>query len=314
MHRFQLFLPWLYTALHANLFQKKKMKIAGFTIIKNAIVNDYPIVEAIRSILPVVDEMIVSIGKSEDDTEGLIKSIKTDKIKIVRSVWDTNLHQGGEVLAIETDKAMQAVSPEADWLFYIQGDEIVHEKYHTAILEAANRYKDNKRVDGLLFNYLHFYGTYNYTGDSRQWYNREVRIIRNDKSITSYKDAQGFRRNGKKIQVKLTDAYIYHYGWVKSPKQMFEKQKNVSSLWHGSEDEWRKLQKEDFFDFNNHYDSLEKFTGTHPAVMQERIQRQNWSIELDVQTKKFSFKDRVLYRIEKKTGKRLFDFKNYTII
>ncbi|MES1222992.1 MAG: glycosyltransferase family 2 protein, partial [Bacteroidota bacterium] len=165
------------------------MKITGFTIIRNAIINDYPVVEAIRSILPVVDEMIVSIGQSEDDTEGLIKSIDTNKIRIVHSFWNTSLHKGGEVLAIETNKAMQAISPEADWLFYIQGDEVVHEQYHNAILEAASRYKDDTRVEGLLFKYLHFYGTYNYVGDSRQWYNREVRIIRNNRGITSYKDA-----------------------------------------------------------------------------------------------------------------------------
>jgi hypothetical protein len=290
------------------------MKIAGFTIIKNAVINDYPIVEAIKSILPVVDEMIVSIGKSDDDTEALIKSIASGKIKIVHSVWDTHLHKGGEVLAIETDKAMQAISAEADWLFYIQGDEVVHEKYHETIVAAAHKYENEKQVEGLLFKYLHFYGTYNYVGDSRQWYNREVRIIRNDKSIAAYKDAQGFRRNGKKLQVKLIDAYVYHYGWVKSPKQMYEKQKNVSSLWHQSEQQWLSHQKADGFDFNDHYDSLDKFTGVHPAVMRPRIHRQNWNIELDTKTKKFSPKNRVLHWIEKKTGKRLFDFKNYRII
>jgi hypothetical protein len=290
------------------------MKISGFTIIKNAVINDYPVVEAIGSILPVVDEMIVSIGDSTDDTEGLIRSINSDKIKIFHSAWNPGLHKGGEVLAIETNKAFQHIAADADWAFYIQADEVVHEKYHASILEAANRYIDDKAVAGLLFNYLHFYGTYNYVGDSRKWYNREIRIIRNDKTIASYKDAQGFRRNGNKLPVKPIDAWIYHYGWVKSPKQMFEKQKNVSRFWHASEEDWRKIQQEDFFDFNNHYDSLEKFPGTHPLVMQERIKSQNWNIELDTKTKKFSFQDRLLYWIEKKTGKRLFDFQNYKII
>jgi len=55
------------------------MKISGFTIIRNAIVNDYPIVEAIRSILPIVDEMIVLVGDSEDATETLIKNINDPK-------------------------------------------------------------------------------------------------------------------------------------------------------------------------------------------------------------------------------------------
>ena len=290
------------------------MKISGFTIIRNAVTNDYPVTESISSILPVVDEMIVSIGDGEDDTESLIRSIGSDKIKIVQSQWDMSLRKGGEVLAVETDKAFQHVSPDADWAFYIQADEVIHEKYHPAIRAAAEKYKDDKRVKGLLFNYLHFYGTYDYVGDSRKWYNKEVRIIRNDKNIRAFRDAQGFRENGHKLPVKQIDAWVYHYGWVKSPKQMFEKQRNVSRFWHESEEDWKKIVKEDFFDFNNHYDSLEKFTGTHPLVMAERLKQQNWNIELDTDTKYFSFKDKILYWIEKKTGKRLFDFQNYTII
>ena len=290
------------------------MKITGFTIIKNAVKNDYPVLEAISSILPVVDEMLVSIGDGDDETEALIRSIPSEKIRITHSIWDKHLHKGGEVLAIETNKAMQQVAPDADWLFYIQADEVVHEQYHAAIRNAALQYKDDARVEGLLFKYLHFYGTYNYVGDSRQWYNREVRIVRNNRSIRSYKDAQGFRLNGRKIKVKPVDAYIYHYGWVKSPQQMFEKQKNVSTLWHNSEAAWKEIVQADFFDFKKHYDSLEKFSGTHPAVMQERIRRQHWAIELDTTAKKFSPKDRLLHWIEKKTGARLFDFRNYTII
>ena len=106
------------------------MKIAGFTIIKNAVVNDFPIVEAIKSILPVVDEMIVLIGDSTDATIALIESIGDPKIKIHHSVWDKNLRKGGVVLAVETDKAFQYIDASFDWAFYIQGDEVVHEKYH----------------------------------------------------------------------------------------------------------------------------------------------------------------------------------------
>ncbi|MDE3250252.1 MAG: glycosyltransferase family 2 protein, partial [Bacteroidota bacterium] len=264
------------------------MKITGFTIIKNAVKNDYPVVEAIRSILPVVDEMLVSIGDSSDDTEGLINSIGSPKIRIMHSVWDNHLHKGGEVLAIETNKAKAAIAPGSDWLFYIQGDEVIHEQYLDTIKQAALQYKDDPRVEGLLFHYLHFYGTYDYVGDSRQWYNREVRIIRNDPAILSYRDAQGFRKNGQKLKVKPVEAWVYHYGWVKSPQQMFEKQKNVSTLWHESEEAWRSIVQKDIFDFNEHFDSLAKFTGTHPAVMQERIARQHWKIELDTINKKFS--------------------------
>lgn len=288
------------------------MKISGFTIIKNALVNDYPIVEAIRSILPVVDEMVVLVGDSSDDTKGLIQSIGDPKIRIFDSVWDPALRAGGAVLAVETDKAFQLIDPASDWAFYIQADEVVHEKYHAAILEGCKKYKDDKRVQGLLFKYAHFYGTYNYIGDSRKWYTHEVRIIKNDKNIKAYKDAQGFRVNGKeKLLVKPIDAYIYHYGWVKSPEQMKKKMKEVSRYWNQDSENWQKwMNSEDFFNYEE-FDSLEKFAGTHPAVMKDRISKKNWDIQLDLSKKKLSFKDRMLYAFEKITGIRPFDFRNY---
>lgn len=289
------------------------MKISGFTIIKNAVLNDYPIVEAIESILPVVDEMIVSIGQSDDDTEALIRSIDSPKIRIHHSTWDMSLRKGGEVLAVETNKAFQLLSPDADWAFYIQGDEAVHEKYHDVIRAAAEKYKDDKRVEGLLFHYLHFYGTYDYVGDSRKWYNKEIRIIRNDKTITSYRDAQGFRKQGKQLQVKLIDAYIYHYGWVKSPQQMSAKRKNVGRFWYDDNSMDKVVNEAEVFDFTS-FDALDRFKGSHPAVMEKRIKEKNWSLTLDISKKKFSMKNRFLYFIEKKTGLRLFSFKNYKII
>jgi hypothetical protein len=289
------------------------MKISGFTIIKNAIINDYPIVEAINSVLPLVDEMIVTVGDSEDATKELIESINSPKIKIFDTIWDNSIRQGGKVLAVETDKAFAFIAPDSDWALYIQADEAIHEKYHSTIIEAAKRYKDDERVEGLLFHYLHFYGTYDYVGDSRKWYNKEIRIIRNDKKINAYKDAQGFRKGKTKLKVKLIDAYVYHYGWVKSPQQMMQKQKKVSRFWHSDEEVQEQYQRPELFDFEA-YDSLEKFSGTHPAIMQKRITEKNWHVALDVSKKQFSLKEKLLYYFEKITGIRLFDFTNYRII
>jgi hypothetical protein len=289
------------------------MKIAGFTIIKNAVVNDFPIVEAIRSILPVVDEMIVLIGDSTDETIALIESIGDPKIKIHHSVWDKNLRKGGKVLAIETDKAFQLIDDSFDWAFYIQGDEVVHEKYHSTIKEACNKYLTDDAVYGLLFKYKHFYGTYDYVGDSRKWYNHEVRIIRNNKNINSYLDAQGFRMNGVKLPVALIDSFIYHYGWVKSPQQMKRKYKAQNVFWNDDEQIKKINESPDFFDFSE-FDSLEKFNETHPLVMKERIMAKNWVLNLDISKKNLSFKNFILYYFEQWTGIRPFDFKNYKTI
>jgi hypothetical protein len=287
------------------------MKVTGFTIIRNAIKFDYPVVEAITSILPICDEFVVAVGNSEDETLQLIKNIHSPKIRIIETIWDDHLRQGGQVLAIETNKAFDAIGADTDWCFYIQSDECVHEKYLPAIKEAMLRYKDDKRVDGLLFNYVHFYGAYNYVGNSRRWYRKEIRVIKNDKSIRSYKDAQGFRKtDNSKLQVKPANAEIYHYGWVKPPKAQQAKQENFHKMWH--DDEWMKknIAQVEEFDYSQ-IDSLEEFKGTHPAVMQQRVSNAHWNFKFDPSQIKLSAKDKLKLFVEKTTGWKMGEYKNY---
>lgn len=290
------------------------MKISGFTIIRNAVINDYPAVEAISSILPAVDEMVVAVGKSDDDTLGLIRGIDSPKIRIVETEWDLSQLPGGKVMAIETNKAFEQIASDSDWAFYIQCDEVVHEQYHAAIRKACEDHVQDREVMGLVFHYLHFYGTYDYIGDSRRWYNKEIRIIRNDKRIYSFKDAQGFRMDDKKrLPCKLIDAAVYHYGWVKDPVLMDRKLRNLSTNWMGKAMKERIDNIEGVFDYSE-FDSLKKFTGTHPAVMQKRIKAKNWNLDIDINKKQFTFSKWIMYILEKITGKRFFSFRNYDII
>jgi len=290
------------------------MKVTGFSFVKNALIYDYPVVEAIRSILPICDNFIVAVGKSDDATLELIQSIDKDKITIVQTEWDESMREGGRVLAVETDKAFAAISEDSDWAFYIQGDEVVHEKYLDTIRSAMERYKDDKRVDGLLFNYQHFYGSYDYVGASASWYQNEIRVIRNNKSIYSYKDAQGFRKGeNEKLKVVPIEASIYHYGWVKEPEAMQRKQENFNKYWH--DDQWidDNVAKADEFDYANHVRELNRFTDGHPEVMKKRIEEKNWKFDYDISiNNKKSGKDKM-----KSFLKRLgidTSYRNYEIV
>jgi hypothetical protein len=290
------------------------MKISGFSFIRNAVKYDYPIVEAITSVLPLCDEFVIAVGNSGDSTEQLIKSIKSHKIKIINTVWNDSLRENGRVLATETDKAFHSISKDSDWAFYIQGDEVLNENYLDSIRSSMHKWKDYTHVDGLLLNYLHFYGSYQYVADSRKWYRKEIRIIKNDKNIRSYKDAQGFRKtDNSKLKVKPVDAYIHHYGWVKDPSIQHEKVKNFNKYWHN--DGWLKdnISSEELYDYSN-VDSLKKFTGTHPAVMKARIEKQNWDLTFDTSKKKLRLKDKLLSFVEKYSGWRVGEYKNYKII
>ena len=290
------------------------MKVSGFSFIRNALQYDYPIVEAIQSILPLCDEFVIAVGRSEDQTLNLIQSIQSDKIRIIETVWDDSLREGGRVLAVETDKALAAIAPDSDWAFYIQGDEVVHEKYLSAIRDAMITYKDDAQVEGLLLNYQHFYGSYRYVGDSRRWYRREVRIIRNNGNVVAYRDAQGFRtRDNRKLNVKLLDATVYHYGWVKPPDRQADKLSNFGRYWHNDEHMAQSRKELKGFDYGG-VDSLALFEGTHPAVMQARIERMNWQFDFDIRQKKLSFKNRFLKTIEKLTGWRIGEYRNYKLL
>jgi hypothetical protein len=294
--------------------QKKIMKITGFTFIRNALKYDYPILEAIQSILPICDAFVVAVGNSEDDTLKLIQSIDNQKITIIETVWDDSLRVGGRVLAIETDKAFQAVSADTDWAIYIQGDEVIHEKYLPVIYENMKRYQNDRSVDGLLFNYVHFYGSYDYVGASSGWYDREIRVIRKDKNIYSYKDAQGFRKyNNKKLSVKPIDASVYHYGWVKPPQAMQQKQENFNKYWH--DDEWmdKNVLKTTEFDYASNVHALALFTGTHPAVMTHRIKTKNWKFEYDIAFNRTTFKEKFKTFCKRYLGLD-FNHKNYKLL
>ena len=174
---------------------------------------------------------------------------------------------------------------------------------------------DRKEFDGLLFGFRHFYGTFDYVGDCRHWYRKEIRVVRNDKSIQSYRDAQGFRKYGKKLKVVPVNAEIYHYGWVRHPRFMQDKVESVKRFYMGvSQTDAEKKANKLEFNYSGEYDALARFEGTHPKVMAERVKRLNWKVDVDLKKTNMKLKYRILYKIEKWFGVRLFEYRNYRII
>ena len=290
------------------------MKVTGFTFIRNAVKYDYPVSEAIRSVLPICDDFVVAVGDSDDNTEELVQNIDRQKIKIITSVWDDSpeMKRGGKIFAVETNKAFKAVPDDSDWAFYIQGDEVIHEKYLDSIHSAMVKWKDDTRVDGLLFNYLHFYGSYDYVGISPQWYRNEIRVIRNDKSFYSFKDAQGFRKGeNKKLNVKQVEAFVYHYGWVKEPELMTKKVKNAISFYN--EVNWKlKPDTGQGFDYST-IDALSLFTDSHPRVMEDRIKSKNWTFSHDMSFNRLSLRYKTKIFLNRYLGINTF-YENFRII
>ena len=291
------------------------MKISGFTFVRNGFKLGYPVLESLQSLLDICDEVVIAIGNSDDETEERIKNLGNPKIIIISTVWDETLREGGTILAQQTDIALQHCT--GDWLLYLQADEVLHEKDYDIIKQYAHRYFHHPTIEGLLFSYYHFFGNYNYIGTGRQWYRSEIRMIKNTNSVFSWRDAQGFRTkdaNGiRKLKVASIPASVYHYGWVRNPIAYLKKQEAFHKLYH--DDTWLKEYLPKSEEFPSCY-QLDTFTATHPTIMNNKIQSDHqWCEQFNPTIrKKRPLIVLILDIIEKITGYRIGEYKNYTLI
>ncbi len=314
------------------------MKISGFTFVRNTTKLFIPTKESIASILPLVNEFVVILGKGDEDdySEKEILSLKSDKIQIIISEWETDKYSKNTIFAQQTDLAKEACS--GDWLFYIQGDEVLHEKYLPIVKTAVEKYHNDYEVEGLLFHYKHFWGDFDHYNSSHAFYSREIRIIRNLPEIHSWKDAQSFRYHLKpfkpsfenyqkkegtrKLNVAQTKVEIYHYGWVRPPTLMSKKRKNSSITYRG-----KKATKKMFIKAQHQFDygpldRVKTFTGSHPSSMREWVQKIDWKNQLKysgrrrkkvVKLKHEKIKYLALTWLENNLlgGKQIMGFKNF---
>ena len=253
------------------------MRVSGFSFVRDAVRLHYPVAESIRSVLPIVDEFVISVGRSEDGTAERIRAIGDPKVRLIETDWDPALFVHGAINAHQTNLALDACT--GDWAVYLQADEVLHEDDLPRLRRAMEENLDDARVEGLLFDYLHFWGDFGLYHWTRNWYRHEVRAVRRMPGMRSWKSAQGFRVDGRKPYVRPSGARIFHYGWVRPPAVMKSKQVALDRLHHP--EDWvrrRHAQTDQTFDYGP-LDHLRRFEGTHPRVMQEWIAAKEWRAE-----------------------------------
>lgn len=284
--------------------------ISGFTLVRNAIKLDFPVEASIRSILPICDEVVVNVGRSEDDTLELVRSIADPKIRIIETEWD--MTRRNTVLGHETQRAMRAcLHP---WGVYIQADEVLHERGAAELAEAIRRHDEDPRVEGLLVRYLHFYGGFDTIATHRRWYRREVRAVRLDPAldIRPYQGAQGFRvgPEHRRIRARLTGASMYHYGWARPAQALREKRELGKTMYP-----WRDASEER--PLLEWIPGMRAFDDTHPAVAREWIEARRHDPDRLVAPPRFRWRFLRYYlsgAIERLTGVRVFEFRNYEMV
>ncbi len=290
------------------------MRISGFTVVKNAVRYDFPVVESISSMLPLCDEVVVNVGLPDDDgTLELVQGIEDPKIKVITQQWDPTLRVGGRILAVQTNMALYHCT--GDWCLYLQADEVLHEDDHATIRSSTEENLEDPRVQGLLFDFLHFFGDYRTVIRSYHWYRREIRIVRNHIGISSWRDAQGFRLDGKKLRVRESGGRVFHYGWVRRDDVMEAKKIYQDSLHHGQEPK----DDEGGFRMEGHLDPhlLGDFAGTHPGVMDRRVREWTYRFDRLKRTHPLTLSDlrcRATDILARMTGVRVGEYRNYRLL
>ena len=286
--------------------------LSGFTIVRNAVKLDFPIIPAIHSVLEVCDEVVVNVGKSEDDTRDLVASIDDPRVRILDTEWDFT--KKNIMLSIETQRAMDACR--GSWGIYIQADEVLHERGAHILREKVAEWDRDGQVEGLLVKYLHFYGGFDRIATSRRWYRREVRCIRLGQDIRPYQGAQGFRVGPgyRKIRARPTEAEMFHYGWARPAKAIKEKLEVSKTIYPWGGDRFDKEQARGFLEW---IPLLRDFTGSHPAAAREWIADRTHDPDRVIGPRHFKPEHMRFYVsdwIERMTGARVFEFRNYVVV
>jgi len=243
------------------------MKVSGFTFVRNGELYGYPFVESIRSILPIVDEFVVAVGRSEDRTEEMVRAIGDPKIRLIPTQWNDSLRPNAAVkgFVYGQQKSTALFSCTGDWAFYLEGDEVVHERDLPRIRSAMEQYLDDPAVESLVFDYLHFYGNGSTVAWSPGWYRTAPRIIRNTIPVWAPKGlfflVMRNHKSGRYPRAAHTGAVIYHYGWVRPEESVRRKNESIARHWRG------RVTPVDYSAVDERI--LRPFRGAHPAVIRD---------------------------------------------
>lgn len=290
------------------------MKISGFTFIKNGLTLEYPILESIKSIEPLCDEIIINVGFNdpnctEDDGtyDYLTSKLIGSKFVFIKSWWDPKIQKDGLILSQQTNIALDKCT--GDICQYIQGDEMLHEADYPIIKEQYKKLFESNTYEGIIFQYHHFYGSTGVVKKTRNIYRREVRAIKRLPGLRSHLDAQGFRHSDGSKPLSLNSvARVFHYGWARKEDVMAKKVKAFDRLYHGN-----KKDQEQAFSYSREW-GLRPFRDTHPQLANSWIQKnQNSRNPLDFKYR-FSIKDlRLIISdfIESITGWRIGEYKGF---
>ena len=250
------------------------MTIGGFMCSRNLLRLDYSWEEAIRSMLPICDQISISDCDSSDGTMMALRWLasKEPKIQICHFPWqnpvaDPSWYPGWLNHARE--------HLETDYAIYLDADEVFDEKDYPRIREAAEKgealmcYRYNFWRDPQhLIPVGHCCGVdVIRCGPQRMFFPSDYPDLR----------AKEISDIAQKCEVK-----VYHYGFLRKREAFFRKSRATQQIWSGFYDE--RLEKAEKHDgpwstmpgVTGWEDRLDEFIGTHPEVIKPWLRERGY--------------------------------------
>lgn len=247
------------------------MSIGGTLIVRNGDEFDYPWRQAVLSLLPICDQVVISDAGSTDGTrEAIIEWQKTEpKIKLVNFPWPES---DPTLIANWINSAREHL--ETDWHFFLTADEVLHEAYYAAVLDWPNAHPNHSATTH----------TRNFWSDSKHLIpygrtcgHRGIRMAKQNVWMPAdFPDERGRKAMDTSIE---TDIEVYHYNYLRKRDAYFRKQKAYQiSVCGGSYDpRIDDNEKSEAWLTPAYYpEPLVPFDFPHPQVMHQWLKERNY--------------------------------------
>lgn len=185
--------------------------ISGVLTFRNCIKTGYPFLEAILSVLPIVDEYRINDGGSIDGTKEWLQKLKDvfpDKIIL----YDMQDYPSDRWECVSEQYNKMIEDSTGDWMFQGDADEVIHEQDIGALKAVIENISDD--VDVLRFPRREIGGWMRLSGADKPYH--PCRAVRNIPGLYQKWESHG------------GDEFLDEAGWIKEPRR----QKSDVMIWH----------------------------------------------------------------------------------
>jgi glycosyltransferase involved in cell wall biosynthesis len=253
-----------------------KPGLSGYVCIRNAIFFDYCIREAVMSLLPVCDEVIISDGQSDDGTFEILKELaKMDsRVRIITYPWDNPVRDiGFWTRWMNTARGHLRYATQLE----VDADEIIDPAGYDQIRALVGTGKS------ALFQRLNFWKDSKHLAPENVACGTQVaRLGPTSAWMCSDEPFPAVNPNIRTDAEPFPTLRIFHYGFIRDPKAFVRKSVAVQNMFFGSCDsritemdaqgkDWR---DRDYFEGLK----LREYNDYHPEVAHQWLLARGYSL------------------------------------